>query len=210
MGTAQPRFSGHATLCLVRLSPLISGRDVCLCVWCECRCMMSARRLRVCLHVHTGPYVLPMRGSPWEWGALCLGGAGAQKWAPQAQAFRGWEQTQVRSRLRLSSPLLYPGSARSEGDPWPSSEYPRILTLAAPVLCPTPTMGSTASVFPWWNGTGFPLLDSFSLQQGGHGDPGPPGAPVSGRESTAWWGWDGHRSPPVSQACLCSSLSPDR
>ena len=51
------------------------------------------------------------------------------------------------ARLRLSSPLLYPGSARSEGGPWPNGEYPRILLPPVPILqWATPTMGSTASV----------------------------------------------------------------
>lgn len=118
-------------------------------------------------------------GQSMGMGDLCQGAVGAQKWAPQAKASRGWKEIQVRPRLRLSHYLFYPGSARSKGGPWPSGEYPRILTPYAPILCPTPTMGSTASVFlvGWvW----LPLIRLF-LQQGGHGDPGPPGAPVSDR-----------------------------
>lgn len=83
-------------------------------------------------------------GQSMGMGDLCQGAVGAQKWAPQAKASRGRKEIQVRPRLRLSRSLFYPGSARSKGGPWPGGEYPRILTPYAPILCPTPTMGSTA------------------------------------------------------------------
>ena len=68
----------------------------------------------------------------------------ACKWALWTKASRGWEQVQVRPSLRLSSCLLCPGFARSEGDPWPSGEYPRILTPSCPH--PTPSQKDTVLV----------------------------------------------------------------
>lgn len=141
--------------------------------------MCVCARTRACVRTH-GNICVIHEGPSLGVRDLCQGAVGAQKWAPQAKASRRREEIQVRPRLRLSRSLFYPGSARSQGGPWPGGEYPRILSPYAPILCPPPTMGSTASVFlvGWvW----LPLSDSSSLQQGGHGDPGPPGAPVSDR-----------------------------
>lgn len=108
--------------------------------------------------VHTGTCVIH-EGQSMGMGDLCQGAVGAQKWAPQAKASKRRKEIQVRPRLRLSHSLFYSGSARSKGGPWSSGEYPRILTPYAPILCPTPTMGSTAIFLVGW--VWLPLIRLF-------------------------------------------------
>ena len=68
---------------------------------------------------------------------------------------------------------------------------PESCSLLFPSYSGQPLQWAVLPQFPWEGGIDSHSSGSFSLQQGGHGDPGPPGAPVSDGEALPGGGGTG-------------------